>query len=273
MERIKQAMERALQERQATTGAPVSSDAALLAPSAAEVAGAPAHINYTQTRIVRPDPAVFKRNRVIAGSQDDGVVDAYRMLRTRVLHRMHQNGWRSLAITSPGPGEGKTLTAVNLALSLAMDVNHTVLLVDLDLRRPSVHKLFGYEPQYGIADFLFSDMPLSDVLFTPSVERLVVLPGCTQQENSSELLSMPRTRELVAEVTARYPERIVLFDLPPLLLVDDALAFAPYVDAFLLVVEEGETAKVALAEARDLLQNVNVIGTVLNKAEERSNYY
>jgi capsular exopolysaccharide synthesis family protein len=273
MERIKQAMERALQERQAATAGAAAPEPEQSLPPATGPGGAPAHINYTQTRVFRPDAAVLKRNRVIAGGQDEGVVDAYRMLRTRVLQRMHQNGWTSLAITSPGPAEGKTLTAVNLALSLAMEVNHTVLLVDLDLRRPSVHKLLGYEPQYGIADYLFSDIPLSDVLFTPSVERLVVLPGCTQQENSSELLSMPRTRELVHEITSRYPERIVLFDLPPLLLVDDALAFAPYVDAFLLVVEEGETAKAALAEARDLLQNVNLIGTVLNKAEERTKYY
>jgi capsular exopolysaccharide synthesis family protein len=269
MERIKQAMERARQERQASGLSP----APLGTPLPSGLGGAPPQISYTQTRVFKVDPEVLRRNRVIAAATEDGVVDAYRMLRTRILQRMHNSGWKSIAVTSPGPDEGKTLTAVNLALSLAMEVNHTVLLVDLDLRRPSVHRLFGYEPEYGIADYLFSEIPLSDILFTPAIERLVVLPGSTQQENSSELLSMPRTRELVEEITTRYPERIVIFDLPPLLVVDDALAFAPYVDAFLLVVEEGETAKPALVEASKLLENVNLLGVVLNKAEELNKYY
>jgi len=272
MERIKQAMERARQEREASIGAgpgdTVVAHADVFSPR-----GAPTQIHYTQTRIIRVDPEVLRRNRVITGTSDAGVVDAYRMLRTRVLQQLNADGWKSLAITSPGPSEGKTLTAVNLALSLAMEVNHTVLLVDLDLRRPTVHRLFGYEPESGVADYLFSDMPLSNVLFTPSVERLVVLPGNTRWDNSSEMLSMPRTREMVEEITKRYPERIVLFDLPPVLMVDDALAFAPFVDAFLLIVEEGETAKPALTQARELLKNANVIGSVLNKGEERGKYY
>jgi protein-tyrosine kinase len=271
MERIKQAMERARQERQAGGSAGDAGPPSTPPPTGS--GGAPPHISYTQTRVFKVDPERLRRNRLVVGGADESVVDAYRMLRTRVLQKMHENNWRSLAITSPGPGEGKTLTAVNLALSLAMEVNHTVLLVDLDLRRPTVHKLFGFEPDVGIVDYLFSEMPLSEVLFTPSVERLVILPGSTRQDNSSELLSMPRTRELVEDIISRYPERIVLFDLPPLLLVDDALAFAPYVDAFMLVVEEGETAKPALAEARDLLRKVNLLGTVLNKADDRSKYY
>jgi capsular exopolysaccharide synthesis family protein len=265
-------MERARQEREATGG--VSGDAVQsLSDGVSTGRGAPTQIQYTQTRVVRVAPEVLRRNRVISGTGDAGVVDAYRMLRTQVLQQMQAHGWKSLAITSPGPSEGKTLTAVNLALSLAMEVNHTVLLVDLDLRRPTVHRLFGYEPESGVADYLFSDMPMSKVLFTPSVERLVVLPGNTRWDNSSEMLSMPRTREMVEEITRRYPERIVLFDLPPVLMVDDALAFAPFVDAFLLIVEEGETAKPALAQARELLKNANLLGTVLNKGEERGKYY
>jgi protein-tyrosine kinase len=274
MERIKQAMERARQEREAGLGAAGHDGGTVLAHTDAfSSRGAPTQIHYTQTRVVRVDPEVLRRNRVITGTSDAGIVDAYRMLRTRVLQQMSSHDWKSLAITSPGPSEGKTLTAVNLALSLAMEVNHTVLLVDLDLRRPTVHRLFGYEPESGVADYLFSDMPMSNVLFTPSVERLVVLPGNTRWDNSSEMLSMPRTREMVEEITKRYPERIVLFDLPPVLMVDDALAFAPFVDAFLLIIEEGETAKPALTQARELLKNANVIGTVLNKGEDRGKYY
>ena len=158
MERIKQAMERARQEREAGTGAVSGNAAQSLSDVVSTARGAPTQIHYTQTRVIRVAPEVLRRNRVISGTGDAGVVDAYRMLRTRVLQQMQEHGWKSLAITSPGPSEGKTLTAVNLALSLAMEVNHTVLLVDLDLRRPTVHRLFGYEPESGVADYLFSDM-------------------------------------------------------------------------------------------------------------------
>src|SRR5262245_57862240 len=118
MERIKQAMERARQEREAGAGsAAPTSDAGRLPVEPDDGVAAPPQISYTQTRIVRVDPEVLRRNRVISATSDPAVVDAYRMLRTRVLQRMHENGWRTLAITSAGPNEGKTLTAVNLALS------------------------------------------------------------------------------------------------------------------------------------------------------------
>src|SRR4029450_6766396 len=103
MDRINQAMARALQERQAATAGGAAPEPEQSLPLPIALAGAPVHINYTQTRVFRPDAAVLKRNRVIAGGQDDGVVDAYRMLRTRILQRMHENGWTSLAVTSPGP--------------------------------------------------------------------------------------------------------------------------------------------------------------------------
>ncbi len=272
MERIKQALERARQEREAAqTIAPRPK-----APANGTVSTVsrrrPLEIEYTQTRVVKVSPDLMRDNRVIAGMAPDAVVDAYRMLRTRVLQRLRQNGWKSLAVTSPGIGEGKSLTAVNMAISLAREVNHTVLLVDLDLRRPGIHKFFGYQPEHGIADFLFSDIELGDIMFTPSIERLVVLPGKDRYENSSELLSMPRMLEMVEDITTRYPDRIVIFDLPPVLAVDDALAFSPFVDSFLLVIEEGETEAHALSEARELLKHVNVVGSVLNKAEDKSHY-
>ena len=115
-------------------------------------------------------------------------------------------------------------------------------------------------------------MQLSDIMFSPSIERLVVLPGKDRHDNSSELLSMPRMLEMVEDITTRYPDRIVIFDLPPVLAVDDALAFSPFVDSFLLVIEEGETDAQALSEARELLKHVNVVGSVLNKADEKTHY-
>jgi Mrp family chromosome partitioning ATPase len=186
---------------------------------------------------------------------------------------MKTKGWRALAVTSPGPGEGKTLTAVNLALSLARDVNQTVLLVDLDLRHPRVHRAFGFEPTVGIIDHLFAGVPLPDILFTPGVERLVVLPGRESYPHSSEILASPDMVALVQELKHRYPDRLVLFDLPPVLSADDALTFAPYVDAALLVVREGVTTQESFERALRYLGQTPIVGTVLNATPERLDGY
>lgn len=142
-----------------------------------------------------------------------------------------------------------------------------MLLVDLDLRKPSLHRMFGIQPKAGIGDYLLRGTPLNEILVNPSIERLVLLPGREPVSNSSEMLSSPRMVQLVDELKNRYPSRIVLFDLPPLLATDDALAFSPYVDAALLVVEEGETLKEEIEQSIELLKQTRLLGTVLNKSD------
>ncbi|MBT8135417.1 MAG: CpsD/CapB family tyrosine-protein kinase [Gammaproteobacteria bacterium] len=275
MERIKEALERARQQREASAGSVAAAPARQPSPRRVQ-ARAPdsLEIEYTQTRIISPDPVVMREKRVVSSSRGDAVADAYRMLRTRVIRAMKEQGWNSLAITSPRTGEGKSLTAVNLALSMAREVDRTVLLVDLDMRRPSTHEFFGFEVEQGLSDYLSGDVELADLLVNPAVERFVVLPGRGRVENSSELLGSPKMEQLSQEIAARYPERIVIYDLPPVLAVDDALAFSPQVDAFLLVVEEGETQAEEILAAHDVLAQANILGTVLNKStESQSNYY
>jgi capsular exopolysaccharide synthesis family protein len=195
------------------------------------------------------------------------------MLRTQVLQRMNAHQWNALAITSPGSGQGKTLTAINLAISLAREVRHTVLLADFDLRNPSIHKYFDFAPRYGINDYLVYDTPLPEILLNPGIERLVILPGRESLFNSSEMLASPKMTQLVTELKDRYPSRFVLFDLPPLLSADDALAFAPFVDSVLLILEEGKTKRDDVQRAVGLLHHTNIIGTVLNKSEEAIDSY
>lgn len=263
MDRIKQALERARAERAGQSAVSPSPQQRPVAAPRTET-----QIQYTETRVFSSPPSVLKNKHVIAGLGPGAVADAYGLLRTRVLQRMRQNSWNALAITSPSAGDGKTLTAVNLAVSLAREVNHSVLLVDLDLRRPSVHTYFGYQPASGLADYVLNDKPLSEILFNPSIERLVVLPNRKPIANSSEVLSSPRMVELVSELRSRYPERLVIFDLPPLLLTDDALAFSPYIDALLLVIQEGKTKREDLVRASEMLTEVNVLGSVLNRAQD-----
>ncbi len=243
-------------------------------PAIGRAPGAALPIAYSLTQVRQVPLQVLRKNRVLVGTENLEVMGAYNMLRTQVLQRMTAKRWNALAITSPGPGQGKTLTAVNLAISLARGVHYTVLLADFDLRHPTVHRYFGLAPARGISDYLLHDTPLPEILINPSMERLVLLPGREPLFNSSEMLAAPKMEQLVAELKTRYPSRLVLFDLPPLLSSDDALAFSPYVDAVLLVVQEGKTTKDELQRALSLLQSPPIIGTVLNKSEDAiSTYY
>ncbi|HHO67387.1 MAG TPA: polysaccharide biosynthesis tyrosine autokinase [Gammaproteobacteria bacterium] len=261
MERIKQALERARAERE---GQPRPTPASRKAPVTAEV-------NYTQTRNVDIPEATLRRQRIVTAFPAGAFTDAYKILRTQVQQRLKENDWNVLAVTSPGTGEGKTLTALNLAASLAMEVDRTVLLIDANLRHPTLHEHLGLPEMPGLADYLLDDTPLSELLIHPrGFDHLTLLPGGRPLPNSAEMLASPKMMHLVEETKSRYPGRIVIFDLPPVLQAADALAFSPYVDAALLVVEEGRTSRRDVERAVELLSSTNVLGTVLNKAGSTS---
>lgn len=229
-------------------------------------ASVPMPLRYTQTRVVKVDESVLRQNRVLTPDQSDSTASAYKVLRTQVLQRLRTNQWNTIAVTSPRPGEGKTVTAINLAISLAREQNVTVLLVDADLRRPSVHRYFGYEPPFGLSDFLLHNRPIPDMLFNPGVPRLVILPGRDSITNSSEMLGTTTMLTLMQEFKKRYMRRVIIFDLPPALHGDDVLAFAPQVDATLLVVAEGKTLRADLKRVQQVLQGTTLLGTVVNQA-------
>ncbi len=231
----------------------------------------PPPITYTRTRSLHIPLPVLREHRVMASYKKGPFVDAYKILRTQVTHRLRENGWNVLGVTSPGYGEGKTLTAVNLAVSLAMETTQTVLLVDSDLQDPSVHEVFGLQNCLGLADYLLDDQPVEDLLLHPGIGRFVLLPGGRAISNSTEILTSPKMVALVEELKHRYPSRVVIFDLPPLLHTADVLAFSPYTDALLMVVEEGRTTGDELQRALGLVKNSRpVLGTVLNKAGRSS---
>ncbi len=271
MERIKQALEKARTEREATgVVAPLGTGAAR---SETPVPVRETAIQYFQTAVHQTPSAILRANRVIVGDDDRDHLTAYKMLRTQVLHRMIAHDWNALAVTSPAPEDGKTLTAVNLAISLARELHHTVLLVDTDLRNPSIHRYFGLHPKKGIGDFLLHGEPLETILVNPGIDRLVVLPGREAIHNSSEILASPAMGALVKQLKTRYPSRMVLFDLPPVLSTDDALSFAPFTDAFLLVVRDGKTTKTDVEHVMDLLKGTTILGTVLNASDEKISAY
>ena len=231
----------------------------------------PPPIVYTRTRSLDIPLSVLRQQRVMAAYDKGPFVDAVKILRTQVLQRLRENNWNVLGVTSPGHAEGKTLTAVNLAASLAMETTQTVLLVDANLRNPSIHDVFGLQDCPGLADYLLDNQPVEDLLVHPGIGRFVVLPGGRAISNSTEILTSPKMVSLVEEFKHRYPSRIVIFDLPPLLHTADVLAFSPYIDALLLVVEEGKTTTEEVQRAISLVKNSRpVLGTVLNKAGQRA---
>lgn len=269
MERIRKALDLARLERTAppARGADSAQNSADAVKPRAP--GALASIVYTRSRVFKPQFEALERNRVLNPNATDGAAAAYRMLRTQVLQRMDANGWRSLAIFSPRPNDGKTTTAINLAVSLANDRMHTVLLVDFDFRRPAVAERLSFAPQFGAEDAFAGGAPLEDCLYHPEgFDRFVVLPARAPLANSSELLAGPRCRQIVGELRARYPERILVYDLPPVLSADDALSFAPLVECGLVVAAEGRTRRHDLVRTIELLHKTPLVGTVLNRASD-----
>lgn len=269
MEKIQQALEKARQARQ-SMGLPAARSPRL-SPQKADhpVSG----IQYKETRTETPADTLLEKHRVVGGATHHELLDTFRVLRTRVLQRLEAAKYTTLGIVSANKGDGKTVTAINLAVSFAMNVDKTVLLVDADLRSPRVHQYFGLRASPGLQDYLLADAPLSSCLVHPNIDRLVVLPAGHPLPASSEVLSSPKMIGFAKEVKARYPGRIVIYDLPPLLGSDDAIAFLQHVDCALLVVADGITPERDVLEAVSLLDGRELIGTVLNKSKRAPKTY
>jgi len=223
---------------------------------------------YSATKsIVVPD-SVLKSNRLIAHDITDPSAKRFQVLRTKVLQQMRKKNWNTLAITSPTPNAGKSMVAANLAVSIAMEGNQSVLLVDMDLSKPTIHKYYGFEPESGIHDYFDGSCKIEEILVNPNFDGLVVLPGKRGIVNSSEQLSSPLVKHMVNELKTRYDSRLVIFDLPPILISDDVLVFLPYVDCSLLVVESGKNTPKEVESAIEVLGTNPLIGTVLNKSDQ-----
>jgi capsular exopolysaccharide synthesis family protein len=228
---------------------------------------APGHIQYTRTRVVPIAAAVLERHRITSGSNALSS-DAFRLLRTQILMQMRQNGWQTLAVTSPNKAAGKSTVALNLALSFAMEIDYTALLVDADLREPDVRSMLELPAGPGLADYLMGRAALEDLLVHPAVGSLVVLPGGEPAANTAELMRSPMMGEMIRELRARYRDRLIVFDVPPVLAGADTLALSAYMDATILLVEECKTKRDDLARACELLRHSNLLGIVLNKSRE-----
>ena len=221
---------------------------------------------------VNLDPAVLERNCILPQVGDRAALRAYKILRTRLLHRLAAKQWRSVAVTSTKAGEGKTLTSINLAMALSKEPNTRVCLVDLDLQRPQVATQLGLHCERGLGEYLLGEAEASQVIYKCGSPSLVVIPNARTFDHSSDMLSSARMLELLRLIAAELPQHLVIFDMPPLT-SDDVLTFAPRVDGVLLVVAEGRTDRASLAKARELLAEMNILGVVLNRSSERDDEF
>lgn len=277
MSLIEEVMRRQAHERAAVpAGLAAHAGGAVSAARRARPVHSPAaEATVQQYHTAAVDPDAMERNRVLMRMQDVAVSRAYKILRTRVLHRMAANNWYTLGVTGTSAGEGKTTTALNLAIALAQDPNAWVFLVDLDLQRPQLGAYLGMSYEYGLTDYLGGQAEFEQIVYDIGIKRLAVVPNASPVESSSEYLLSTRMAEFINTLEAQTPRRIVVFDMPPIMVSDDVLAFAPRVDSFLLVVSQGLTARRTLANAKEVLSELNLLGVVLNRSTERNDspYY
>lgn len=172
-------------------------------------------------------------------------------------------------ITSSVPGEGKTFVSVNLAISIAMEMDRTVLAIDTDIVKRDLSKVFGIVNRRGLFDLLADpSLRLEDLLVRTSISNLTVLPAGNRHANSTEMLASQRMRELTDEIAARYSDRVVLFDSPPVLAMTTATALAPLVGQLVVVAEAGATKQETIRETITRLEGIRITGIILNKSKQ-----
>jgi exopolysaccharide/PEP-CTERM locus tyrosine autokinase len=170
-------------------------------------------------------------------------------------------------VTSALPGEGKTFTAVNLAMSIAAEFNNTVLLIDGDVAHPTLPNLLGVPSEPGLLDLLTRDgVDVSDALVRTNVDKLTVMPAGARQRRATELLASEQMATLLRELSSRYADRIIIFDSPPLLATTEARVLATHMGQIVMVVAADATSQNAVSHALQTVESCEIVMMVLNKA-------
>jgi protein-tyrosine kinase len=223
---------------------------------------------------VELDFAHLQSQRIVAYDGKDIRSRSFDILRTEILQSMDLKGWKTLAVTSPTPSCGKTLTAINLALSVARQPERQVILADLDLRKPQVATYLGLECQDGVVGVIEGRVQLDSAIVQPRVgdSRLEVLPT-VPTSNASDLIGSGAMKLLLQDIRGHVQSRIVILDLPPLLAGHDVISILPQVDCVLLVAAVGTTKVSEIEECKKYLQGTDVVRFVLNKAPETTTKY
>ena len=229
----------------------------------------------THIRAVALDIARLESRRIISYDVADQRSKSFDVLRTQILQEMDRKHWQVIAVTSPTAGCGKTLTAINLAMSIARQPERSVLLVDLDLRKPQVARRLGIGCETGLVGVLERQSSLPAAMVRAQIGRheVLVLPAETTPTDSSEWMASRAMREILDTIKKDFRPWTVVLDLPPMLLGDDVLAVLPVVDCALLVTAVGTTTVAEVEECNRYLQSTNVVRVVVNKVPDWNNRY
>jgi len=214
------------------------------------------------------------KNLVAHHSPQSFEAEQFRMLRTNIMFPAEGKASpRTILVTSALPGEGKSFVSSNIALTIAQNIDKHVLLIDCDMRRPTVHKLFGYENVPGLSNYLVGERALSDLLIKTGNNHLSILPGGPVPPNPAELLSSNRMLALLREVRARYDDRYIIIDSPPPHLTAESKALAQFVDGIILVLKLGQTDRDLVSELVGKFQKEKILGVVANWLNRRSTVF
>jgi Mrp family chromosome partitioning ATPase len=248
-----------------------------VAAQRASFSGIAGGLNAFDTAIAdfRLSPAHLESTRIVAHNGSSPHGRYFDMLRTQVLQEFDRNSWQFLAVTSPTAGCGKTVTACNLALSIARLPERSVLLVDFDLQKPKVSEYLGLKREQGVLSVLEGAATLPETVVRVSMGRtnMLVLPGEVCQHGSSEWMASQTMSTLLQAIRTEFRSRIVIFDLPPILVGDDVLSILPHMDATLFVAAVGSTSVAQIKECKKHLKGTSVVRMVVNKATEPNESY
>jgi Mrp family chromosome partitioning ATPase len=221
-----------------------------------------------------PGAAYLASKRIIAYDRAEEHATYFDIVRTQVLQSMDVKNWRSLGITSPTSSCGKTITAINLALSIGRQ--RSVLLLDLDLHKPQVASYLGLKPKDGVLSDLESRSPLPDAIVDVGVGdcRMMVLPTESPTSRSSDRMASRAMNEMLQQIKREFQSQVIIVDLPPVLTSDDVLAVLPKLDCVLLVTAVGITTPAEINESAKHLRSTEVVRLAVNKVPpSKSKYY
>lgn len=190
--------------------------------------------------------------------------EIFKQLRTSILFPSEGKPPKTIMVTSAVPGEGKSFTSANLAVSIAKGIEEHVLLMDCDMRRPTIHELFGMQTVPGLSDYLANGHDLSSLLVKTPLPKLTILPGGRPPENPTELLSSKQMADLLDEVKNRYEDRYIIIDSPPPTLTAETGALARRVDGILLVIKAKKTSKEQVEDLLEIVGKEKIIGVMMN---------
>lgn len=206
----------------------------------------------------------INKKLITLAAPDSFEAESFKLLRAQILFSKDRERPRTIMVTSSMPGEGKTFVAANLAVSIAMGIDEHVLLVDCDLRRSSLHSMFGISNRTGLHEYLTKKATLPDLFIKTSIDKLTLLPAGGLPRNPSELLGSKDMKAFLEEVRDRYNDRFIILDTPPSQVLAETGVMANFVDAIIFVVKQNKTPRHMVKKAIEMLGKEKILGTVVN---------